>query len=404
MRTVGPPSSSQSGLHRIPRALLALLAAFLLAGGVLPAPAAHAATMAVDQCNGIGPSAAGATTAMTCTVEVVNTVDGGTTGSTTTVTRQCLLGPCAPGNGTFTTSSTSLVTDIDQCNDSDNDAAHPINCSVVVTNNIREDAPGALPVTTATSNQCVGSATGSGTMSCQPFPATTTGATVTQCNGSGNGGGGRVVCTVATSSTVSAAVPVTIRQCNGSGNPGGSTVTCSARITTNLLPVTTPSPTPTATPTVTATPTITPTATPTPTVTPTVTPTATPTSTPTPTVTPTATPIPTVTPTVTATATPTPTPTHRATPRAVPAVPAGSTAVGDKTAGTPISVAANGIGHPHAGTVPVASNGQITRIPNGGVQAGGGSTAGLQHRRLLEIGFGLLFAAAASFRRTQRRH
>ena len=397
MRTVGSPSPSQSVLPRIPRALLALLAAFLLAGGVLPAPAARAATMAVDQCNGIGPSAAGATTAMTCTVEVVNTIDGGITGSTTTLTRLCLLGPCAPGNGTFTTSSTSLVTDIDQCNDSDNDAAHPINCSVVVTNNIRADEPGALPVTSATSNQCVGSATGSGTMSCQPFPATTSGATVTQCNGSGNGQGGRVVCTVAPFSTVSAAIPVTIRQCNGSGNPGGSTVTCSARITTNLLPVTTPSPTPTVTPTATPTPTVTPTATPTPTVTPTATPTAT--------VTPTATPTPTPTPTVTPTATPTPTPTHPATHRPVPAVSGGPTASGDVTAGTPVApVAANGVGHPRAGTVPVASVGQVTRIPNGGVQTGGGSTAGLQHRRLIEFGFGLLLAAAASFRRTQRRH
>ena len=72
---------------------------------------------------------------------VVNTISGTTTSSTTTVTRQCTLGPCSSPNGTFTTSSTSLVTTVRQCNGSDNDAAHPITCNVNITNNISADTP-----------------------------------------------------------------------------------------------------------------------------------------------------------------------------------------------------------------------------------------------------------------------
>ena len=201
----------------------------------LAASPALAADITVDQCNNVGPGPGGATTGMTCDVTVVNTISSGTTSSTTTLTRQCSLDACPSGNGTFTSSSTSLVTTVNQCNGSDNDAAHPITCRITITNNISADTPGAQPVTAATVNQCVGSGGGGGgTVNCSPFPANTTNATVTQCNGSANGGGATVDCLVDSASTVAPAVAVRVNQCNGTGNPGGSTVTCRTTITTNV--------------------------------------------------------------------------------------------------------------------------------------------------------------------------
>ena len=225
--------------------LVVLTGAFSAAGAALSHSSARASTTDIAQCNGIGPSAEGATTAMTCTVTVTNTISHGTTRSTTTLTRDCKLGPCPPGNGTFTTHSTSLVTSVAQCNGSDNDSAHPIVCNVTIVNNISADTPGAVPLKTATVNQCVGSGQGGGgigTTGCSPYPATTTSATITQCNGSGNGGGGGVACTVASASMVSSAIPVTVNQCNGTGNPGGTDVRCHTRITTNITNITATTP------------------------------------------------------------------------------------------------------------------------------------------------------------------
>ena len=212
----------------------------------MPSGDALAATTGASQCNGVGASAMGATTGMTCTITVVNTISGGTTHSTTTMRRTCSLGPCPPGNGTFTSSSTRLVTDINQCNGSDNDAAHPITCQVTVTNYISADTPGAEPVTTATKNQCVGSATGGGgTVDCDPYPATSPPRPSRSATAAGTGGGGTVRCTVGSTSKVSRAIPVRVTQCNGTGNPGGSVVTCHTSITTTITAVpSTASPTP----------------------------------------------------------------------------------------------------------------------------------------------------------------
>ena len=220
-------------------ALVVLTSVFAIAGLALQPSTAQAATLTVDQCNGHGPAAEGATTQMNCSVTVVNTLSGTTTSSTTTLTRLCTLGPCSSPNGTFTTSSASLVTNVTQCNGSDNDAAHPINCDVTITNNISANTPGAQPVSAATVNECVGSgAGGGGSVICDPFPATTTGATVTQCNGSGNGGGGTVNCAVGTASKISPAIPITVNQCNGTGNPGGTVVTCRTSLITNITTAT----------------------------------------------------------------------------------------------------------------------------------------------------------------------
>jgi hypothetical protein len=314
MRSATTTALAPGSVHRRTghAALVALLLAglFTFAVAALSPSTARAATVTVDQCNGHGAAAEGASTGLTCSVTVVNTIKGNTTSSTTTVSRQCSLGPCSSPNGTFTSSSTDLVTTVQQCNSSDNDAAHPITCDVTITNNISADAAQARPVTAATVNQCVGSGGGGGgTVTCDPFPASTTGATVTQCNGSANGGGATVACAVGSASQISAAIPITVNQCNGTGNPGGSVVTCRTTLTTNVLAASQATTSPT----------------------------------------------------------PTPRPRPRSTATATPA--------------------------------------QVSRVPGGGVQAGGGSAAGLQDVRLLTLGVALLLAAATGvlFRRRRTR-
>ncbi|MDP9482284.1 MAG: hypothetical protein M3P84_03575, partial [Chloroflexota bacterium] len=82
-------------------------------------------------------------------------------------------------------------------------------------------------------NQCVGSGDGIAN-NCNPFPATTTSATITQCNGSANGGTlVRLQCTA--SGTKSAVHGVRINQCNNSTNGGGALVICSASITNRVV-------------------------------------------------------------------------------------------------------------------------------------------------------------------------
>ena len=235
--------------HGASRALTIRLAAVaLIAGGCVSfveTPKALAANVAFSQCNDFGPGP-GATTRMECDVVIVNTIDGPTRGSTVTVTRTCELSPCPGGGntaGSVTTTSTDLVTSVNQCNRSANDAAHgqPIRCRVTITNNISADTPMANPLTLATLNQCdADSADGGGGMrTCDPPTAATTGATVTQCNGSARGGGGTINCSFdgfGTTARVSPALPITVNQCNGTGNPGGSTVTCTVSIRTNITP------------------------------------------------------------------------------------------------------------------------------------------------------------------------
>jgi hypothetical protein len=231
---------------RLLLALVVVAAGLALAGVSLAPTPAQAAPVSINQCNGRNAGPAGATTGITCTVTVVNTINGGARSSTVTVTRTCSLNPCDPSDTaalltTVTTNYTDVVTNIAQCNNSGNDAAPPlITCTVTVTNNISADTPGAQPVTPATVNQCVGSGggggqyAGQGPLVCSPNPASVTGATVTQCNGSVNGGGSAAVCSVAPASDVSPAIPITINQCNGTGNANGTLLTCSASVLTNI--------------------------------------------------------------------------------------------------------------------------------------------------------------------------
>jgi hypothetical protein len=82
------------------------------------------------------------------------------------------------------------------------------------------------------------------TIGCVPFPATTSGATITQCNGSANGGTlVGLICTA--TGTMSTALGVTINQCNGSANGGGALVICSANISNEALAAS-PTPSPSA--------------------------------------------------------------------------------------------------------------------------------------------------------------
>lgn len=331
-------------------ALLLMLGAATLLHVTTASTPAYAANVSVNQCNNVGPSPQGATTLMTCTVTVVNTISGGRTSSTLTVSRECALGPCPPGNGIETSSSTDLITNVTQCNGSSNDAAHPITCNVDITNNISADTPGANPVTAATVNQCVGSGGGGGgTVACDPFPASTTSATVTQCNGSANGGGGTIACIVGTASTVSPAIAVTVNQCNGTGNPGGSTATCRTSIGTNI----------TAAVAATSAP---------------------------------ASASPTSTSSASSTAAPSATVTTSASASVAPTTSASTSPVPSPT--TSVSTDTPSAAETSAAPVPELDlTTQVTQVPRGGVQTGGGST-GDRRFGLLALGIGLLLAAA----------
>ncbi len=163
---------------------------------------------------------------MICEVTIVNTITAA--GGTAKVTiRECHGAAGAPTAActTKTTNLTRLVTAVNQCNDSINGGGGTLRCSVKVTNNFVGRSPGA---THATRNQCVGSGGGVAN-ECDPYPATTTSATITQCNGSANGGTlVNLWCTA--TGTRSSVFGVTVYQCNNSANGGGSFVHCSASI------------------------------------------------------------------------------------------------------------------------------------------------------------------------------
>ena len=212
--------------------------ALLAAGSLITTSPASAATIAatttcsngVDNTGGLG---------LICEVTVVNTITV-SGGSATVTVREC-HGAAGDPEATCTTETSVLtepVTAVTQCNDAINGGGGTLRCSVEVTNDFIGVSPGATDVTV---NQCVGSGDGN-TTGCDPFPATTSGATITQCNGSANGGT-LVELTCTASGTMSSTLGVTINQCNGSANGGGALVICSANITNNAVA---PSPSPVA--------------------------------------------------------------------------------------------------------------------------------------------------------------
>ncbi len=212
----------------------------------------------VTQCDAASISApsafpTGADYQVTCTITIVNNVSASGATSSTVTASACLAAagvtyPNCPDNlnlvpallnpSTIVTTSSQLVTSVNQCNSIVNGGGSNVICNVSVTNNV----PSATPTTNVTVDQCVGSATGggSGVPNCTPI-GNTTSATVTQCNGSATGGG-TYTGTTAVNCTVTgatAALPVTINQCNGSATGGGSSVTCSATVVNNFAPTTT---------------------------------------------------------------------------------------------------------------------------------------------------------------------
>jgi hypothetical protein len=110
--------------------------------------------------------------------------------------------------------------------------------------------------------------------------------------------------------------------------------------------------------------------------------------TPTPTPTPTPSDTPSVTPTPTPTPTPSDTPTVTETPNTVTTTPA--VAAVTSTTSTPTDTPSV-LGIKVGKTVTPL---QVSRVPSGGVQAGAGSTGGLQHVQLLALGGSLLLAGA----------
>jgi hypothetical protein len=202
---------------------------------------------------------------VTCNVTVENSIIGGT--SSTIITTACVtaapLGPPTPAEcaspagyrGYFgyyetVTTSSQLVTSVNQCNGIVYGGGSNVICNVTVIN----DIPAGTPTAGVTVNQCNNSGTAPGypDVSCVPAGSTSN-ATVNQCNYSGYGGGTffgtlAVHCTAPVAAAT--ALPVTINQCNGTAYGGGSTVTCAATITNNFV-ATPPTTTTTAPPTTT---------------------------------------------------------------------------------------------------------------------------------------------------------
>lgn len=338
------------------RSLSALaIAAGSISGFAAPASSAPSARTALSQCNGtdnVGGQA------LECRYTVTNEVDGSASSSTVTLV-ECHGAANAPATmvcTSSTTTSSSAVTSVDQCNGSGNGGGGTVTCSVDVTNNIR----GNVTPTRATVNQCNASGMGGGTaptVHCSPFPADTTNATVDQCNDSGNGGGGtrRVRCTVSSDSTTTSVIDVSVNQCNGSGNGGGATVTCRTNLTNNVIE---PSPKPTASATPTPAPTDTPGGDPTP--------------------------------------TPQPSPSESS--------PPGNEEGGNENekGGNENEEGGTSVLGRHVVAGGGSATGQVTHLPSGGAAVGGGSTSGIENTGLLLVGSVFLIAAGSGLRIRRR--
>jgi len=214
------------------RRLVPLLAsgvlAFTMLGGAAPAsvPEVAAATIigATTTCANGEDNTAGL--GAICEVTILNTISA-TGGSAEVTVREChgAAGDPEADCETTTMTLTEPVTAVEQCNDSTNGGGGTLRCSVEITNTYVDESPNTSGVTV---NQCVGSGDGVAN-ECDPFPATTTNATITQCNGSANGGTlVELRCTA--TGTQSDAFDVTVNQCNDSTNGGGALVICSASI------------------------------------------------------------------------------------------------------------------------------------------------------------------------------
>lgn len=221
-----------------------LAATFMLGMSLNGASPASAATLAATTTCSNGVDNAGGQ-GLICEVTINNTITP--TGGTATVTvRECHGAAGNPSALCTTTTSvlTTPVSAVNQCNDSTNGGGATMRCSVDIVNTYVGFT--ATP-TAVTVNQCVGSGDGEA-VGCDPFPATTVGASITQSNGSANGGTLVELTSTATGTQTSAHI-VTIYQCNGSTNGGGGLLICRASMSNvNQAPVATATPVPTAAP------------------------------------------------------------------------------------------------------------------------------------------------------------
>ena len=210
-------------------AALALLAPVAVVAAVpvaaAPLPAAGACSTGIGNQGGAG---------IICNVTIVNNITA-SGGSATVTVYECLGSAGDPTDGavghactTTTTKAAKPVTAVTQCDGSANGGGATLRCSVVFTNNFLGVIPGATALTV---NQCVGSGATTG---CSPFPATTTGATITQCNGSGTGGN-LVGMTCTASGKQASALAIKVNQCNGSGTDGGALLVCSVTMTNAVV-------------------------------------------------------------------------------------------------------------------------------------------------------------------------
>jgi len=219
---------------------LALLAPAAIVGA---SPVSAAAFSSTGACaTGIG-NAGGQ--GIICDITIVNTIMA-TGGSATVKVHECLGSAGSPTDGarghactTTTHHVNAPVTSVTQCDGSANGGGATLRCSVTITNNFYDVAPGS---TALTINQCVGSGDGE-TTGCNPFPATTSGAAITQCNGTANGGT-LVQLTCNATGTMATGLAIAVNQCNGSGLNGGGLVICTVSMVSHAIPL--PAPTSTS--------------------------------------------------------------------------------------------------------------------------------------------------------------
>lgn len=239
--TTVTPGADRHPIRHISRLRAGLLGAgtlllALIMGSAFGVGGASAADL---QCGGVGN---GGGQGIDCHVTVVNNldlIDPTQNFSTVTVTScigasgAVLAGSCIIGPAITTT---TLTTEIDQCNGSVNGNGSTVYCTVDVLNQV---TGGTSTPVAATVNECNGTGGGGGIVSfaCDSFtdpavaapsavttdPAT---ATVVQCDGSANGGGSVVDCSVDQGSTTNADLVVRVNQCNGSASGGGGVLVC----------------------------------------------------------------------------------------------------------------------------------------------------------------------------------
>lgn len=120
-------------------------------------------------------------------------------------------------------------TSLSQCNGTDNVGGQAVECHYTITNNVN----GSVTSSRTTVMECHGAANDPATLVCTPSTTDSTQlvTVVDQCNGSGNGGGGTVLCTVDIINNITAdaiAGTASVNQCNASGTGGGTepTVLC----------------------------------------------------------------------------------------------------------------------------------------------------------------------------------